>query len=172
MEGSSVELFEGTFLGGLWRASAKGGHCCRAVEDLLLQEGCAARVRRCSPVTVDSASTEALSSSLLCPCHQDPLSLGFCAEPRRKAEAGPLLPHGPCAFPGHPVLPVRPEGRGFVAVRNLIQNGCWNRLGFIRSKCCQFLRPDMLNHSTDTVQGSGPLSSEPQEQGGGEPSPG
>ena len=42
---------------------------------------------------------------------------------------------------------------------NLIQNGCWNRLGFILSKCYQFLQPDMLNRSSDTVQGLGPLPS-------------
>lgn len=48
---------------------------------------------------------------------------------------------------------------------NLIQNGCWKRLGFIRSKCCQFLRPDTLNRSSDTVHGSGPPTSGLQEEG-------
>lgn len=112
MEGLSMESFEGTFLGELWGASAKGGHCWGALKDLLLLKGCAARVGRCSPVTVYSAPTEALSSSLLHPCHQDSLSLGFCTEPPRMAEAGPLLPRGPYAFPGHPVLPVRRRDEG------------------------------------------------------------
>lgn len=34
-------------------------------------------------------------------------------------------------------------------------------LGFIRSKCYQFLWPDMLNRSSDTVHGLGPLTSGP-----------
>lgn len=101
MEGLNVESFEGTFLGGLWGASAKGGHCRGTGKDLLLLEGCAARVRRCSPVTVRSISTEALSSSLLRPCHQDPLSLGFWAEPPRKVERLVLShPVSPAPSPG------------------------------------------------------------------------
>lgn len=36
-------------------------------------------------------------------------------------------------------------------VGNLIQNGCWDRLGFILSKCYQFLRPDKLNRPSDTA---------------------
>lgn len=46
-------------------------------------------------------------------------------------------------------------------VGNFIQNGCWNRLGFILSKCYQFLRPDKLNRSSDTVRGLGPPTSGP-----------
>ena len=55
---------------------------------------------------------------------------------------------------------------------NLIQNGCWNRLGFILSKCYQFLRPDMVNRSSDTVHGLGPPTSGAQGGRGGEQSPG
>lgn len=106
------------------------------------------------------------------PATKIPLAWAFVPSLRGRQRGWSSPTPWPLSLSRAPGLVCAAEGRGFVAVRNLIQNGCWNRLGFIRSKCCQFLRPDMLNHSTDTVQGSGPLSSEPQEQGGGEPSPG
>lgn len=97
MEGLTVKAFEGTFFVGLWGASAKGGQGWGALEDPLLLGGCVARVGGCCPVTVGPAATEA--SSLLRACHRDPLSLGICAVPRRKAEAGPLPPLGLRAWP-------------------------------------------------------------------------
>lgn len=55
---------------------------------------------------------------------------------------------------------------------NLIQNGCWNRLGFILSKCYRFLRPDKLHRSSDTVRGRRASNFGALRGRGGEQSPG